>query len=149
MIMIVAYAGGVITFLVLTKGGSCVFVRCFAGSYRPPSGRNNEQSPKRNCNKVTRSTALNMILHHTFIYFLFIGLAWIFQTIHALVSCMGVCAGFVTVVGELNQGVSDQIVEWSVHDVGCRGPLKGPWWGPGATPRWGSRGQSPQKLLGF
>ena len=24
----------VITFLVLTKGGSCVFARCFAGSYR-------------------------------------------------------------------------------------------------------------------
>ena len=53
MIMIVAYAGGsslfcvsqrgVITFLVLTKGGSHVFVRCFAGSYRPP-GRNNERS---------------------------------------------------------------------------------------------------------
>ena len=51
--MIVAYAGGgghhffvyptgwVITFLVSTKGGSCVF----AGSYRPPaSGRNNERS---------------------------------------------------------------------------------------------------------
>ena len=47
--MIVAYAGGVIifcigplsqrvviTFLVSTKGGSCVFARCFAGSYRPP-----------------------------------------------------------------------------------------------------------------
>ena len=28
--------GGVITFLVSTKGGSCVFVRCFAGSYHPP-----------------------------------------------------------------------------------------------------------------
>ena len=49
MIMILAYAGGgghhffvypkgwVITFLVSTKGGgSCVFARCFAGSYRPP-----------------------------------------------------------------------------------------------------------------
>ena len=28
---------------------------------------------------------------------------------------------------------------------GSRGPLKGPWWGPGATPRWGSRGRSPLK----
>ena len=45
--MIVAYAGwGVITFLYIPKGGhhffsfdkggSCVFVRCFAGSYGPP-----------------------------------------------------------------------------------------------------------------
>ena len=42
--MIVAY-GGVITFLYIPKGvitfkfrqrGSCVFVRCFAGSYGPP-----------------------------------------------------------------------------------------------------------------
>ena len=30
--------------------------------------------------------------------------------------------------------VSDQIVEWSVHSVGSRGPLKGPWWGLGTTP---------------
>ena len=35
------------------------------------------------------------------------------------------------------------------HGVGSRGPLKGPWWGPGATPRWGSRGQRPRKLLDF
>ena len=53
--MIVAYAEGgsslfcisqrgVITFLVSIKGASCVFVRCFAGIYRPPSGRNNEWS---------------------------------------------------------------------------------------------------------
>ena len=46
--MIVAYAGGVITFFVypkeggvmtffsFAKGGSCVFVRCFADSYSPP-----------------------------------------------------------------------------------------------------------------
>ncbi len=33
--------------------------------------------------------------------------------------------------------------------VGSRGPLKGPWWGPGATPRWGSRGGSPPKPEGF
>ena len=56
MIMIVAYpGGGVITFLYISqrgghhffsfdKGGSCVFVRCFAGSYGPPSGKNNERS---------------------------------------------------------------------------------------------------------
>ena len=46
MIMIVAYAREVITFLYILKGGhhffsfgkggSYVFVRCFAGSYRPP-----------------------------------------------------------------------------------------------------------------
>ena len=30
--------------------------------------------------------------------------------------------------------------------VGSRGPPLGPWWGPGAMPRWGSRGQSPRKL---
>ena len=54
--MIVAYAGegghhfsvypkgGVITFVVSTKEGSCVFVRCFAGSYQPPTSRNNERS---------------------------------------------------------------------------------------------------------
>ena len=45
---------GVIPFSYILKGGSilfsfkkaglCVFVRCFAGSYRPPSGRNNERS---------------------------------------------------------------------------------------------------------
>ena len=38
--------GWVITFLVSTKGGSCVFARCFAGGYGPPSGRNNERSLK-------------------------------------------------------------------------------------------------------
>ena len=32
---------------------------------------------------------------------------------------------------------------------GSRGPLKGPWWGPGAKPRWGSRGRSPPKPEGF
>ena len=46
---------GVITFLYIPKGGyhffssyegvgSWVFVWCFAGSYQPPSGRNNERS---------------------------------------------------------------------------------------------------------
>ena len=34
----------------------------------------------------------------------------------------------------------------AAHGRGSRGPLKGPWWGPGATPWWGSRGQSPPKL---
>ena len=39
--------GGGHQFYSFDKGGgkSCVFVRCFAGSYRPPSGRNNERSP--------------------------------------------------------------------------------------------------------
>ena len=32
---------------------------------------------------------------------------------------------------------------------GSRGPLKGPWWGPGARPRWGWRGRSPPKPEGF
>ena len=49
--------------------------------------------------------------------------------------------------------VSDQTVERSVHGVGSRSLLiKGPWWGPGATPRPGSRGQSPRNswvCLGF
>ena len=54
--MIVAYEGGSSLFCIsqrgdhhffsFDKGGSCVFVRCFAGSYRPPSGRNNERSLK-------------------------------------------------------------------------------------------------------
>ena len=35
------------------------------------------------------------------------------------------------------------------NGVGFRGPLKGPWWGPGAEPRRGSRGQSPRKLCDF
>ena len=35
------------------------------------------------------------------------------------------------------------------HGRGSRGPLKGPWWGPGEMPRWGSRGWSPPKLQGF
>ena len=41
---------GVITFSASTKGGgdgSCVFVRCFAGSYQPPR-RNNERSLRNN-----------------------------------------------------------------------------------------------------
>ena len=33
--------------------------------------------------------------------------------------------------------------------LGSRGPPQCPWWGPGATPRWGSRGQRPRKLLDF
>ncbi len=28
----------------------------------------------------------------------------------------------------------------ALHGMGSRGPLKGPWWGPGAMPRWRSRG---------
>ena len=35
------------------------------------------------------------------------------------------------------------------NGVRSRGPLKGPWWGPGPKPWWGSRWQSPRKLLGF
>ena len=35
------------------------------------------------------------------------------------------------------------------NGVGSRDPLKGPWWGPGAKPWRGSRGQCPRKLLGF
>ena len=35
------------------------------------------------------------------------------------------------------------------NGVGSRGPLKGPWWGPGAKPWWGSRGQSPWTLGDF
>ena len=37
-----------------------------------------------------------MILHRTIIQLLCIWLVWIFQTTHALVSCLGACAGFVT-----------------------------------------------------
>ena len=36
-----------------------------------------------------------------------------------------------------------------LYGMGSRGPLKGPWRGPGAEPRQGSWGQCPRKLLGF
>ena len=40
-------------------------------------------------------------------------------------------------------------VSGAYNVVGTRGPLKGPWWGPGAKPPAGSRGQSPRKLGDF
>ena len=98
-----------------------------------------------------------MILHRTIIQLLCIRPIWIFQTIHALVSCLGACAGFVTTDivcwrGDWIKIVSDQMVEQSVHGVGSRGPLK-PLGGVQGRPRQGSRsgsrGKGPLEAPGF
>ena len=63
-----------------------------------------------------------------------------FQTIHALLSCMGglrMCRIFTAGGGDWIKIVSDQIVERNVRSVGSRGLLKGswcPWWDPGTEP---------------
>ena len=90
--MIVAY-GGVITFLYIPKGdhhffsfekgGSCVFVKCFAGSYRPPSGRNNERS----LNKVKHFLPKNSL------YKLYSSLVQRYRGTLTLERGMGMCRG--------------------------------------------------------